>query len=145
MIIFVAQGIPLRAREGGVLTRAGSHRGCRGPAADGRAASDRRDRRGGQRRRLHGQAAGTARLRRHGLALITIADLVVHRHRSEVHIDQVGGARSARWACGSAIVVRLVLPGRRPTRPSLVIRRSTVHGATGVPSRYSVSQIFLAP
>ena len=85
---------PLRAREGGVLTRPGHTEaavdlmrlaGLRPVGAIGEVVSD------------DGSMARLPELRQfaatHGLALISIADLVAHRRHSEVHIDRVADAR----------------------------------------------------
>ncbi len=85
---------PLRAREGGVLTRPGHTEaavdllrmaGMRPVGAIAEVVSD------------DGSMARLPELRRfaetHRLALISIADLVAHRRRSEVHIDRVADAR----------------------------------------------------
>ena len=54
--------------------------------------------------------------------------------------------RSAgRAAAAAGTVVRTRFPRRAPARPSSRISRSTVHRATGVPSRFSASQTFRAP
>jgi hypothetical protein len=51
----------------------------------------------------------------------------------------------ARSAAGSGIVVRLTLPRTAPASPSARISRSTVHLATGMPSRFSANQTLRAP
>jgi 3,4-dihydroxy 2-butanone 4-phosphate synthase/GTP cyclohydrolase II len=85
---------PLRAREGGVLTRPGHTEaavdllrmaGLRPVGAIAEVVSD------------DGSMARLPELREfaatHGLALISIADLVAYRRSSEVHVDQVADAR----------------------------------------------------
>ena len=54
---------PLRARPGGVLQRAGPHRGGGGPGAAGGLPAHRGDLRDHERRRLDGAAAGAAQVR----------------------------------------------------------------------------------
>lgn len=85
---------PLRANEGGVLTRPGHTEaaidlmrmaGLRPVGAIAEVVSD------------DGSMARLPELRRfaaeHAIALITIADLVAHRRRSEIHIERVVDAR----------------------------------------------------
>ena len=63
-----------------------------------------------------------------------------------------GGSRGAAGRAGTrfpaaGLVVRTVLPGPAPVRPSARMRRSTVHRATRGPSRRALSsrQVFLDP
>jgi hypothetical protein len=68
-----------------------------------------------------------------------------HSMSGAVGLKSLDTRSRARSAAGSAIVVRLTLPRRAPSRPSARIKRSTVHRATGMPSRFSWSHTFRAP
>ena len=93
--------VPARARGAAAGPRrrraapARAHRGRRRPGPAGRAAPGRRALRAGQRRRHHDAAAGPASGSPPSTAstLITIADLIAYRRRTEKQVERVAEAR----------------------------------------------------
>ena len=130
---------PLRAKEGGVLRRAGHTEAAVDLADDGGALPGRRDLRGDERGRHDGAAAraGRASAREHELKLISIADLIEYRRRREVLVAQGGRghdpdavrrvpllrvreprstvARTSRWCWATSATARRCSPGCTPS------------------------------
>ena len=89
-----------RPRPGGVLERTGQTEAARRPRAARRPHPGRRDLRDHERRRHDGARAATssATAQRHGLKMITVADLIAYRRRAR----PAGRARRRHAACRPA-------------------------------------------
>jgi 3,4-dihydroxy 2-butanone 4-phosphate synthase/GTP cyclohydrolase II len=121
---------PLRARAGGVLKRAGHTEAgvdlCRMAGLPGAAVICEVVNDDGTMARL---PSLVELARRHGLVLISIADLIRYRHRTEKLVERMGEARiPTQWGDFHCIAYRSVLDGSE----HVAMVRGTLRGAPDV-------------